>query len=156
VPLRRREADEPQRTGGRAWKVGPVVSAAKGSGEAVRISYTEATLNARGQFAKLRMLTTGRSALDAEIDRLTDVLTDAYHARDGMVTDELYTALQEDSAVELQKAEDELSDLQQQLYKLEDTIAEQKNLLETSESDLRRKLAHLLVAQPLGQASEAR
>lgn len=136
--------------------MGPVVSAAKGSGEAVRISYTEATLNARGQFAKLRMLTTGRSALDAEIDRLTDVLTDAYHARDGMVTDELYTALQEDSAVELQKAEDELSDLQQQLYKLEDTIAEQKNLLETSESDLRRKLAHLLVAQPLGQASEAR
>ena len=77
----------------------------KSSGEAIQVSYTVATLDARSKMARMRTLLSRpgyqdgdalREAIAAELDNLTDVLTDAFKAQDGMVPDETHAALEKE------------------------------------------------------------
>ena len=86
----------------------------KSSGEALSVSYTVATLDARSKMARMRMLLSRpgyqdgdalREAIAAELDNLTDVLTDAYKRVDGMVDDESYCSRVEQLQSDLEDAE---------------------------------------------------
>lgn len=113
----------------------------RGSGEALRISHTEATLDARGQFAALRTMLAGY--MQNEVDRLVDVLTDAYHARDGMVHDETHAALQKDA----EKLEADLGKKEAAIEALEEKLSEERALLRCTDSELHRKVADLIDEQ---------
>ena len=118
----------------------------KETGEAVRISHTKAVLDARGAFSRLRRLvpyalressnTPGhmddQAAIEAEIGHLIDVLTDAYHARDGMVPDSAYSVQQKDLRDEIEKLEKDLADAEETVEKYEE--------LETENIELKKKL----------------
>ena len=123
----------------------------KASGEAVQISYTEATLDARSQFQRLRLLTQGnyasgealREALGSEIDRLIDVLTDAYHRVDGMVDDESYCARVEGLQGEVDDLEKSVAD---ETEKREAAEARLEELLQAAEETPESVQSRLTVA----------
>ena len=103
----------------------------KSSGEAVQVSYTVATLDARTEFSRLRALL-GSATPEAreEVDRLVDVLTDAYHAQDGMVDDESYCAKVESLTEQL---DDMQGDLEKETTAREEAEARLRQLLEAAE-----------------------
>lgn len=103
----------------------------KSSGEAVQVSYTVATLDARTEFSRLRALL-GSATPEAreEVDRLVDVLTDAYHAQDGMVDDESYCARVESLTEQLDDMQD---DLEKETTAREEAEARLRQLLEAAE-----------------------
>ncbi len=103
----------------------------KSSGEALSVSYTVATLDARTEFSRLRALL-GSATPEAreEVDRLVDVLTDAYHAQDGMVDDESYCAKVESLTEQL---DDMQGDLEKETTAREEAEARLRQLLEAAE-----------------------
>jgi molecular chaperone GrpE (heat shock protein) len=113
----------------------------RGTGEAVRVSHTEATLDARGQFAALRTMLAGY--MQNEVDRLVDVLTDAYHARDGMVPDEVHADVRKD----YERLEEDIGARDEKIEKLEEKLSEERALFRCTDSELHRKVADLLDAQ---------
>ena len=109
----------------------------KSSGEALSVSYTVATLDARTEFARLRRLLAPFIGEDSanveargECERLVDVLTDAYHAQDGMVDDESYCAKVESLTEQLDDMQD---DLEKETAKREEAEARLRQLLEAAE-----------------------
>ena len=111
----------------------------KSSGEAVQVSYTVATLDARSKMARMRMLLSRpgyqdgdalREAIAAELDNLTDVLTDAYKRVDGMVDDESYCAKVESLTEQL---DDMQGDLEKETTAREEAEARLRQLLEAAE-----------------------
>jgi chromosome segregation ATPase len=114
----------------------------KSSGEALSVSYTVATLDARSEFARLREMLGSVNVLDGcladapeELDRLVDVLTDAYKRVDGMVTDETYMAVEQerdsyeedlrDQEGKTEEKEEEVKLLETRIEELEEAAAEE-------------------------------
>ncbi|MHB8564708.1 MAG: hypothetical protein ACYDDA_12360 [Acidiferrobacteraceae bacterium] len=126
----------------------------KSSGEAISVSYTVATLDARSEFSRLRrLLGSATPEAQGELDRLVDVLTDAYHARDGMVDDESYMAAREGFQDEIAQLEDELRDREAECEKLGGVVAELQETLKVSPDQLRVDNA-ALIAEKAGHEAE--
>ena len=134
----------------------------KSSGEAIQVSYTVATLDARSKMSRMRMLLSRpgyqdgdalREAISAELDNLTDVLTDAYKRVDGMVDDESYCSRVEDLQDEIGKLEDEVNDKEAECEKLGNVVAELQETLKSSPDQLRVDNAEL-VAEKAGHEAE--
>ena len=132
------------------------------SGEAIQVSYTVATLDARSKMSRMRMLLSRpgyqdgdalREAIAAELDNLTDVLTDAYHDLDGMVDDESYMAAREGFQDEIGKLKDELREREAECEKLGGVVAELQDQLKASPDQLRVDNAEL-VAEKAGHEAE--
>jgi chromosome segregation ATPase len=122
----------------------------KESDDVVKISYTEATLRARGQFAELRAIISrlpDRRTFFEEVDRLMDVLTDAYYARDGMVPGETHSSILEGSADEISKLEEELGKAVEAIEKLEEQLGQYEEILKGSDDDRQQQLAILVKRQ---------
>jgi chromosome segregation ATPase len=120
----------------------------KSSGEAMRISYTEATLDARGEFRRLRAMAGAMTPeVREEIDRLVDVLTDAYKRVDGMVDDESYMAAREGFRDEIEKLEGEVTEKEKEIDVLNERVEEYQQILKGSEDATQMKLAELLQKQ---------
>ena len=128
----------------------------KSSGEAIQVSYTVATLDARSKMSRMRMLLSRpgyqdgdalREAIAAELDNLTDVLTDAYQRVDGMVDDESYMTAREGFRDEIEKLEDEVTEKEKEIDVLNERVEEYQQILKGSEDATQMKLAELLQKQ---------
>ena len=119
----------------------------KSSGEAIQVSYTVATLDARSKMARMRTLLSRpgyqdgdalREAIAAELDNLTDVLTDAYKRVDGMVPDETHAALEkelEDCREDLNEQEGKTEEKEEEVKLLEVRIEELEEAAAEEDTD---------------------
>jgi chromosome segregation ATPase len=130
---------------------------AKSSGEAVQVSYTVATLDARGEFRRLRTLA-GAMTPEArdEIDRLVDVLTDAYQRVDGMVDDESYCSRVEGLQSDLKDAEKQVAEEEEKRQAAESRLEELLQAAEETPEAVQSRLTVAIAKQADHDAELAR
>ena len=122
----------------------------KPTGEAVSCSHTEATNEARREFASLKATLDSvpyldyRDKIDAEIARLVEVLTESLHSRDGMVHDETHAAQQAHYRSEIEELEKTAREQDDEIDKLRAQIRALEQAAQASGDGLRVQIAELL------------
>ena len=128
----------------------------KSSGEAIQVSYTVATLDARSKMSRMRMLLSRpgyqdgdalREAIAAELDNLTDVLTDAYKRVDGMVDDESYMAEREAHEQELADCEKTISEKDAEIEILQLAVEQYRKVVDDGDDAVKVQCASLIDQQ---------
>lgn len=116
-------------------------------------SPTVATLNARAELRRLRMLVSGNPDAAAELDRLEDVLSEALCVADDppgyvsqSVVDEEYVSLESYEKIENERDDlsEERDELQRELDTAEGERDEALDALQDSEDEVRRDLGDAL------------
>ena len=126
------------------------------SGEAIQVSYTVATLDARSKMARMRTLLSRpgyqdgdalREAIAAELDNLTDVLTDAYKRVDGMVDDESYCSRVEQLQSDLEDAEKQATEEEEKRQAAESRLEELLQAAEETPDAVQSRLTVAIAKQ---------